>query len=335
MSEGTITLSDEQAVQYGFAPASTTPAATTVESTPKETPAAEQNAVTTPPATAEKPAESASPQQTKEPPKEGEKPVYTPEEIEEILKNDGVLDSSRLDANGRILQKSFQRGVTQKFEQAKREREELARQRAELDRTRAEFEKARKEAESREIYKKEVEDFGEEVAAARKRERDTDERIRQLEMENQQARQRAAVMQIENEYRSTSPKFNIPQDQVFSDMILGSIVGNDMRGIDGMPRTIAESAELFANELGLTDGHVDNLWRLVKSNPNNFAAIKNQIINEYNQEKAKGPTVSPSTSANVQTKVNKPSDVVDPSKSTMDAVRELLGVAQGEEINLI
>ncbi|MDD5009203.1 MAG: hypothetical protein PHC68_12495 [Syntrophorhabdaceae bacterium] len=333
MAEETISLSDEQAVAYGFAPASAP--AVAMSAVENVTPAVQESAVAAIPATAEKPADSASPQPTKDAPKEGDKPLYTPEEIENILKSDGNLDSSRLDANGKILQKSFQRGVTQKFEQAKREREEAVKMKAEVERIRADFEQAKREAENQRLFEKETEELGEEAAKYNKEKRDMQERLDRLEAENRQAKTRAATMQIENEYRQVSNKFNIPQDEVFGNMILGSIVGNDMRGADGTPRTIAESAELFANELGLTEGHVDNMWRIIKANPTNFAAIKNTIINEYNQEKAKGPTVSPSSSANVQTIPKKSSDVVDPNKSTVDAVRELLGIPAGEEINLI
>lgn len=331
MSEETIALSDEQAVAYGFAPAS---AATEAEVVQTETPATEVSevAVST---DAEKAPENVSPEPTTDAPKEGDKPLYTPEEIEEILKSDGVLDSSRLDANGKILQKSFQRGTTQKFEQAKREREEAVKMKMEVERIRAEFEQAKREAESQRLFEKEAEELGEEQAKANKRERDMAERLERLENENRQARQHAATMQIEREYSQISPKFFIPQARVFGELILGAIVGNDMRGVDGMPKTIAESTELFANELGLTEGHVDNMWRLIKANPTNFAAIKNTIINEYNQGKAKGPTVSPSSSANVQTAPKKPSDEVDPNQSTIAAVKQALGLADGEEINLI
>jgi flagellar biosynthesis GTPase FlhF len=333
MAENMMALSDEQAIEYGFAPASATPEATNVVET--VTPAVVESAVAATPATAEKPADSTVPKPTTDTPKEGDKALYTPEEIEEILKSDGTLDSSRLDANGKILQKSFQRGTTQKFEQAKREREEAAKMKAEVERIRSEFEQAKREAENQRLFEKEAEELGEEAARTNKERRDMQERLERLESENRQARNRAATMQIESEYRSVSPKFNIPQGEVFGNIILGSIVGNDLRGQDGTPRTIAESAELFANELGLTDGHVDNLLRIVKANPNNYAAIKNTIINEYNQEKAKGPTVSPSSSANVQSAPKKPSDEVDPNASTMDAVRKLLGVPDGENINLI
>lgn len=333
MGDETISLSDEQAVAYGFAPASAPAAATSVVE--PVTPAVVESAVAATPAPAEKPADSAVPKPTIDTPKEGDKTLYTPEEIEEILKSDGTLDSSRLDANGKILQKSFQRGTTQKFEQAKRERDEAVKMKAEVERIRAEFEQAKREAESQRLFEKEAEELGEETAKINKRERDMTERLERLENENRQARTKAATMQIESEYRAVTPKFNIPQDEVFGNIILGSIVGNDLRGADGTPRTIAESAELFANELGLTDGHVDNMWRLIKANPTNFAAIKNTIINEYNQEKSKGPTVSPSSSANVQPTPKKSSDEVDPNASTMDAVRKLLGVPDGEEIKLI
>jgi len=332
-----MVLSDEQAVQYGFAPASAPAVSEPVQT---ETPAVAESAVAATPSTAEKPADSASPPPTKDTPKEGEKPLYTPEEVAQILKEEEktgkvLLDSSRLTPEGRLVQKSFQQGYGPKFEQAKREREEAVKMKAEVERIRAEFEQAKREAENKRLFEKEAEELGEETARSNQERREMADRLERLESENRQARNRAATMQIEREYGQVSPKFNIPQDEVFGNIILGSIVGNDLRGADGTPRTIAESAELFANELGLTDGHVDNMWRLIKANPTNYAAIKNTFINEYNQEKAKGPTVSPSSSANVKTVPPKPSDTVDPNKSTMDAVRELLGVPAGEEIKLI
>lgn len=43
--------------------------------------------------------------------------VYTPEEIAEILANDGELDRKRLSPEGQLIQKSFERGLTPKFQE--------------------------------------------------------------------------------------------------------------------------------------------------------------------------------------------------------------------------
>lgn len=42
---------------------------------------------------------------------------YTPEEIEGILAENGTLDANKLSPEGKLLQKSFERGFTKKFEE--------------------------------------------------------------------------------------------------------------------------------------------------------------------------------------------------------------------------
>lgn len=42
---------------------------------------------------------------------------YTPEEIESVLAENGTLDANRLSPEGKLLQKSFERGFTKKFEE--------------------------------------------------------------------------------------------------------------------------------------------------------------------------------------------------------------------------
>lgn len=328
MAGETISVPDDLMAQY-FPSASTDTATTAKAETKEVTPAAEATPAITPPAV-EKPAESGvTPKVAEVVPKDGEKPLYTPEEIEEILKADGNLDSSRLDANGKILQKSFQRGTTQKFEQAKKEREEAQKIRAEADKIRAEYEQAKRDAENKKIFDKEAEELGEERATELKNQRELVERLQRLEYENQQVKQREAGMQILNEYGKVSPKFHIPQDDDFTNMILGSIVGNDFRGINGYPKTIEESAAMFADKLGFTN--VDNLWKIIKANPENETAVKNAYINEYIKDKAKGPTVSASSSANVQTEIKTTPGA---KKSIMDIAMEHFGIQAGEEITL-
>ena len=61
---------------------------------------------------------------------EAEKPdYYTPEEIEEVLSSDGKLDRNRLSPEGRLLQKSFEKGLYPKLQ----ERTELRRRVEELE----------------------------------------------------------------------------------------------------------------------------------------------------------------------------------------------------------
>lgn len=66
------------------------------------------------------------------PPVENVKQVYTPDEIERILKEDGKLDYERLSPEGKLVYKSYDRGLKPKLE----ERAQLAR---ELDTLRNEF----------------------------------------------------------------------------------------------------------------------------------------------------------------------------------------------------
>jgi hypothetical protein len=51
-----------------------------------------------------------------------EKEVYTPEELDDLLKTDGEIDTSRLSPEGKLLMKSFQRGYDSKFKALAEER---------------------------------------------------------------------------------------------------------------------------------------------------------------------------------------------------------------------
>lgn len=325
MSNDTITLSDAQAAEFGFTPASTEATAPVTAEVTKDVPAVESESVTTPPAT-EKPAESVEPKDDIQPVTDGGKPLYTPEEVAQILKEEAstgkiLLDSSRLTPEGKILQKSFQQGYGPKFEQAKQMREEALR-------IRAEIEQAKKDAENQRLFQKEADEHGEEEAQRRLVERQRDERIARLEFENQQARQQSASMQIRNDYRQVAPKYFVPQDQEFEDIILSSIVAGDLLKIEGAPKTIDESVALISNKLGFTN--IDNLWKIIRANPANEVAIKNFYINSYNKEKAKGLTISPSSSATVHTP---PAKNV-PNKDAITNILERFGVKDLDEINL-
>ncbi|MDD5245282.1 MAG: hypothetical protein PHU49_14835 [Syntrophorhabdaceae bacterium] len=337
MSEPTIELSDALAVQYGFAPASTEATAPVTTEAPKETPATEAKGVTTPTAT-EKPTESEAPKAADETPKEAVKPLYTPDEIKQLCKDAEAtgkinLDTSRLDPNGIALMKSFQQGLDGTWGKAKREREEAAKERAEVERIRAEFEQAKRDAENKRIFEQEREELGEDIANANKREREMQERLERLEMENRQAKTQALAMQIREDYRNTSSKYFIPQDQNYEDTILAAIYGADLlhQGRGEYPRTIEESAANFADKFGFTN--VDNLWKIIRSNPENEKAVRAYYENDYIQRKAKGPTVSPSSAANVPIQP-KPAGANDQNKSIMDIVRETLNIPAGEEIIL-
>jgi predicted nuclease with TOPRIM domain len=228
-----------------------------------------------------------------------------------------------LDAQGKLVQKSFQRGTTQKFEQAKKMMDEA-------NRKLAEFEQKQREIENKKIFDKEAEELGEETALQRKELREIKEEQARLRWERDQAQQRETSLRIREDFRQVVPKFHIPQEQVFEDFILSRIVAGDMIRVGGEepPRDIEESAAQCADMLGLTN--VENLWKIIRANPENELAVKNFYINNYVKEKAKGPTVSPSSTANVQTP-KPPAD----TKDSMDAdVRAILGLQPGEQIIL-
>jgi hypothetical protein len=338
MAEDTIALSDAQAVEYGFPPASTGESAPVTPEAQKEVPATPKAAAVTAP-TADKSAESVSPKASDDTSKEGAKPLYTPDEIKSLLKDAEAtgkinLDTSRLDPTGIALMKSFQQGLNPSFERAKREREEAVKMKQDAERIRAEFEQAKRDAENKRLYEKEAEEVGEEEAKRREIERQRDERIERLENENRQAQNRATAFQIKEEYRQTASKFFIPQDQFYEDAALSFVINNDMLrlGKGEFPKSIEESVAMYADKFGFTN--VDNLWKIIRANPDNEKAIANYYVNDYIQRKAKGPIVSPSTVANVQTP-KPPTEKMDLTKSTIDLVREQLGIPAGEEIKLI
>ena len=318
MDEQTIELTDEQAKEYGFTPANT--------ETTTEKPAVETQSVTIPPAT-EKSAESTSPGIEKIPPvTESGKTLYTPEEVVKILKEETatgkvLLDSSRLTPEGQLLQKSFQQGYGPKFEQAKKMKEEALQIKAEIEQT-------KKDAENQRILQKETDELGEDEAKRRLIERQRDERIARLEWENQQARQQSASMQIRDDYRKIAPKYFVPQDQEWEDMVLSNIVAGDLLKIDGAPTNIDDSSARVANIIGLTN--IDNLWKIIRANPANETAVKNFYINGYVKDKAKGPTISSSSTTNIQ----KPPAKSDPNKTPMDNILDRFGVKNFDEINL-
>jgi hypothetical protein len=325
MSDTSISLSDEQAVEYGFAPAPAAVSAPVTTEVPKESAVSIPEPVATPPAN--KTAESVSPKVEDIKPSDGGKPLYTPEEIEQVLKADGTLDSSRLDAQGKLVQKSFQRGTTQKFEQAKKMLDEA-------NRIKAEYEQAKREEENRKIFDKESDELGPEMAQERKERRELLDKVNRLEAENQRAQNSASAMQITNDFRKIAPNFHVPTDEVYENIVISNIIANNvMQTWKGeAPKTLEESAAITADALGFTN--VDNLWKIIKANPANEEAVKKFYIDNYVKDKAKGPTVSPSSSASVPT-APKPTGE---SKSPMDTIRAMLherhGIPLDGEINL-
>lgn len=63
---------------------------------------------------------------------EGEAKPYTDDEVVGILEKDGALDARRLTPTQKLIQKSFERGVTQKFQEAARLKSEVETQRNQL-----------------------------------------------------------------------------------------------------------------------------------------------------------------------------------------------------------
>jgi hypothetical protein len=325
MADTTISLSDEQAVEYGFAPAPAATSAPVTTEVPKESAVSVPETVTAP--TADKTAESVSPKVEDIKPSDGTKKLYTPEEIEQVLKADGTLDSSRLDAQGKLVQKSFQRGTTQKFEQAKKMLDEA-------NRIKAEYEQAKRDEENRKIFDKESDELGPEMAQERKERRELLDKVNRLEAENQRAQNSASAMQITNDFRKIAPNFHVPADEVYENIVISNIIANNvMQTWKGeAPKSLEESAAITADALGFTN--VDNLWKIIRANPENEQAVKKFYVDGFVKEKAKGPTVSPSSSANVP--IEKKTS--EPNKSGMDAIRAMLherhGIPLDGEINL-
>jgi len=327
MSGPSLTLSDAEAVEFGFATApAPTPNVEPVAETPKAADA-------TLPATAEseqKPIPEATPNVEQTPAQDADqtgKQFYTPEEVERLLMSDGNLDSNRLSPEGKILQKSFQRGFGPKFEQAKRMREDAERQLAEIRRL-------QHEKEEQEIFAKESEELGEEAAAMNKRMRDMESRLQAAEHERMAARQSQLAMEIRNEFKSVSPTHFVPQTQEFEDMILAAKWAQDMsRTSAGMdPMTMEEAVKSVADSIGLTNA--ENMKRLIKSNPAVYKEVSGDIINEYLKSKAAGPTTTSSSAASVQTTPTAAAKE-DPNEDTFTATLRKLGINPNEEIHIV
>lgn len=322
----TITLSDAEAVEFGFTP---TPVATPNVEPVAETPKV-ANAAT--PATAEsepKPIPEATPnaeQVTAQSADQSGKQFYTPEEVERILMSDGVLDSNRLSPEGKILQKSFQRGFGPKFEQAKRMREDAERQLAEIQRL-------QREKQEQEIFARESEELGEEAAANNKRFRELESRLQAAEQERMNARQSQLAMEIRNEFKSVSPTHFVPQTQEFEDMILATKWAQDMsRTSAGMdPMTMEEAVKSVADSIGLTNA--ENMKRLIKSNPAVYKEVSGEIINEYLKSKSAGPTTTSSSAASIPAPVT-PAKEGAADLDVMELVKRHYGVSSLDELTL-
>jgi hypothetical protein len=330
MTDTTIALSDEQAVEYGFAPAPAATSAPVTTEVPKESAVSVPETVTAP--TADKTAESVSPKVEDIKPSDGGKPLYTLEEVEKIIAEEertgkSLLDSSRLSPGERLTQRSLQRGSTKKFELAKKMLDEA-------NRIQTEYEQAKRDEENRKIFDKESDELGPEMAQERKERRELLDKVNRLEVENQRAQNSASAMQITNDFRKIAPNFHIPTDEVYENMVISNIIANNVLQTwkGEAPKSLEESAAITADALGFTN--VDNLWKIIRANPENEQAVKKFYVDGFVKEKAKGPTVSPSSSANVP--IEKKTS--EPNKSGMDAIRAMLherhGIPLDGEINL-
>jgi hypothetical protein len=278
----------------------------------------------------------AEPQSPTPPPAEGtatpetkpDKVPYTEDELKALLADpNATLDTSRLDDRGQAIHKEFQRGYTKKFEELKREREEVERRRAEI----AAFEERQRQLEAERKYKEDVEQLGEDEANRLKKERDLESRIAQLEAERQAAMQRErlamqreASEQYRRKYAETAPKYFLPVEQNFEDHAMSHTWGKNLvNEKNGDPlMSLEDGAKDFADMIGVTN--FGNLKKIIKANPANWEALKSEIINEYNQKKSLGPNVPSSTNATVTEKPSEKDMAMDMAAFQKDSSAALL-----------
>ncbi|MFH1739173.1 MAG: hypothetical protein ABIH23_09200 [bacterium] len=250
------------------------------------------------------------------------KSLYTPEEIESELKLHGdlaKLDSSRLDAQGKLLQKSMQRGLTPKLQEAARlreERDQLA------QRIRAEEEK-RAKAEAERLYQEEREQYGEDMASIRKeirelkdlreqerRERDAEKAALQAEHEKMAAQQAHYI------FMEKAKDYGIPATEEWENIVVSRVVSDNMiRAKNNEPfMSLEDGMRAVADTVGLNS--VDSIEKVLAANPKLREALENKIMEKIAKKKTAGPTVfKPSGSGN---KVDVKSQLDEPKNPILD-----------------
>jgi|GEM_PF-3374254 len=229
-----------------------------------------------------------------------DKVPYTEEELKVLLADpNGTLDTSRLDERGQAIHKEFQRGYTKKFEELKRERDEINRKQQEI----AAFEERQRQIAEQQRFQKESEEFGEDEAKRLQHDREIESRLKQLEAERQAYQQREASEQARRLYAETAVKYHLPVEQAFEDQTVVFTYGRNLTNEkNGLPLiSMEEGARDFADFIGVTN--INNLEKIINANPANAEALKNKYINDYlKQTRSAGATVISSSSATVPDK---------------------------------
>jgi hypothetical protein len=231
------------------------------------------------------------------------KPPYTPEEIEAEIKKFGDLarlDSSRLTAEGKLIQASMQRGLTPKLQEAaelRKERDTL------IQRIRAE-ETARAKIEAEKKYQEDIEKYGEEMANLFKRVRDLETEKEQSAAERERERQafvaeqqKIAAQQFHYTFVEKSPEYGIPNTPQWEDMVMSRVLAeNQARAVNKEPFiSVEEGMKMVAETIGLTDAQ--RLEQLINANPKLQEALKIKFGQEIGKTKPVGATVIKSSSS--------------------------------------
>jgi len=224
------------------------------------------------------------------------KPLYTPEEIENEIKTHGdlaQLDSSRLSAEGKLIQASMQRGFTPKLQRAAEIEKNFQ---ALLEKNRAE-EQMRAKAESERKYREEAEQYGEEEAKRLQEVRGLRAEIEAIKQQQasrdaelQREQNQIAIERYKNSFREKAPKYGIPVTDEWSDMVQAKILAeNQVRYTNGEPFiSLDDAMQKISKTVGISD--VDSLEGLLNANPKLREALENKFKEKYNAKKSAGPT---------------------------------------------
>lgn len=270
----------------------------------------------------EPPTEVEKPTEVVETAKPETKPMYTPEEIEAEIAEHGTmahLDSSRLSAEGKLIQASVQRGLTPKLQEAA----ELRKRFDELVKEKTEIETQRMKEANERKYQEDIEIHGQEMAEVLKTVRDykteVDSIKKEREIERQQyAResQRIAAEKFEQAFIDKAPAYGIPVNEEWKEIVLSRVWSeNQRREFNGQPFiSIEDGLKLVSGTVN--PSNIDGIKKILNANPKVLEALENEFKAKFAQKKTAGPTiVKPSGSGGAGGQVPKTApDAFDPKK---------------------
>ncbi len=231
------------------------------------------------------------------------KPLYTPEEIEAEIKLHGDLarlDSSRLSAEGKLIQASMQRGLTPKLQKAA----EIEKNYQTLLQREREIAEQRAKEEAEKKYQEEKEQYGEEMANLFKKVRDLEAANETAKVERERERmafqaeqQKVMAQQFHYTFIEKAKEYGIPNNSQWEEMVMARVLAeNQARSINNEPFiSVEDGMRLVSETVGLSDA--DRLKNLLLANPKLKEALKNEFGQEAAKEKPKGPTVIKSSSS--------------------------------------